>query len=263
MSKEVKKPARPLLCSVTARDEPFAHVWVVSPPAAGCRPEGRVLRSSGAHGGCVSIAVLPLRPAALLHAVLLRPASCHCASLDTPADAAPRASNAECCDEPSEDCSSGRPSTCNAGCARVLVPYFDDCGAALGKAARQFEDVVALCAEVNGMVSAAAGSTLAALVSAAAHSASCCSASLRGSLSLRPLLRRRRRARQKAQRARLRRPAAAPSRPSAATGTRTTPAALGTRAPPPPTARASRPPPASRATAIQTPTRRDQRGRRV
>ena len=84
-----------------------------------------------------------------------------CASPQTPADAAPRASNAECCDEPSEDCSSGRPSTCNAGCARVLVPYFDDCGAALGKAARQFEDVVALCAEVNGMVSAAAGSALA------------------------------------------------------------------------------------------------------
>ena len=53
--------------------------------------------------------------------------------------------NGECCDEPTEDCSSGRPATCNLGCARVLLPYFDDCSAALGKAARQFENVVALC----------------------------------------------------------------------------------------------------------------------
>lgn len=54
--------------------------------------------------------------------------------------------NGECCDEESEDCSSGRPSTCNIGCARVLLPYFDDCAAALGvDAAAQFADVVALC----------------------------------------------------------------------------------------------------------------------
>jgi hypothetical protein len=30
--------------------------------------------------------------------------------------------NAECCDEPTEDCSSGEPAVCNAGCAAVLVP---------------------------------------------------------------------------------------------------------------------------------------------
>ena len=40
------------------------------------------------------------------------------------ADLASRAADvtAECCDEPTEDCSSGMPATCNAGCAAVLVP---------------------------------------------------------------------------------------------------------------------------------------------
>ena len=53
--------------------------------------------------------------------------------------------NYECCDEPEEDCSSGRPSTCNAGCAQLLLPFFSDCGSLLGKAAGDYEDVVALC----------------------------------------------------------------------------------------------------------------------
>lgn len=39
--------------------------------------------------------------------------------------------HAECCDEPDEDCSSGQPATCNAGCAAVLVPYFHDCRSTL------------------------------------------------------------------------------------------------------------------------------------
>lgn len=39
--------------------------------------------------------------------------------------------HAECCDEPTEDCSSGQPASCNAGCAAVLVPYYQDCRAAL------------------------------------------------------------------------------------------------------------------------------------
>eukprot|EP01045_Picozoa_sp_COSAG04_P034530 COSAG04_NODE_7601_length_1099_cov_1.453546_2_plen_179_part_00 len=30
--------------------------------------------------------------------------------------------NTECCDEPTEDCSSGYPATCNQGCARVPSP---------------------------------------------------------------------------------------------------------------------------------------------
>ena len=29
--------------------------------------------------------------------------------------------NTECCDEPTEDCSSGYPATCNEGCAAVLL----------------------------------------------------------------------------------------------------------------------------------------------
>ena len=35
--------------------------------------------------------------------------------------------NTECCNEPEEDCSSGQPATCNAGCAAVLLPYIEDC----------------------------------------------------------------------------------------------------------------------------------------
>eukprot|EP01052_Picozoa_sp_SAG31_P059215 SAG31_NODE_18541_length_632_cov_1.362101_1_plen_170_part_10 len=54
--------------------------------------------------------------------------------------------NDECCDEPTEDCTSGRPSTCNLGCAHVLLPFFDDCASTLGTAATAlFDDVVALC----------------------------------------------------------------------------------------------------------------------
>ena len=40
--------------------------------------------------------------------------------------------NAECCDEPTEDCSGGAPATCNSRCAAVLVPYFEDCQRILG-----------------------------------------------------------------------------------------------------------------------------------
>lgn len=53
--------------------------------------------------------------------------------------------NRECCNEPSEDCSTGRPATCNLGCAYVLLPYFKDCADALGDAAASFDDVVQLC----------------------------------------------------------------------------------------------------------------------
>jgi hypothetical protein len=53
--------------------------------------------------------------------------------------------NVECCDEPTEDCSSGIPTSCNIGCARVVLPFFEDCSTALGKHASDFDDVVALC----------------------------------------------------------------------------------------------------------------------
>ena len=50
-----------------------------------------------------------------------------------------------CCDEPDEDCTSGYPHTCNAGCAAVFLPFWLDCRSALGKDSRQFEPTVALC----------------------------------------------------------------------------------------------------------------------
>ena len=62
-------------------------------------------------------------------------------------DARSAAVNAECCDEPAEDCSSGQPSTCNLGCARVLLPFFDDCGSAPSGSSlvEAFDDVARLC----------------------------------------------------------------------------------------------------------------------
>jgi hypothetical protein len=33
----------------------------------------------------------------------------------------------ECCDEPTEDCNSGFPATCNAACATVLLPMQEAC----------------------------------------------------------------------------------------------------------------------------------------
>ncbi len=55
----------------------------------------------------------------------------------------------ECCDEPTEDCSSGQPATCNVGCAAVLVPYYQDCRAALAADAdvlAAVESAVQMCA---------------------------------------------------------------------------------------------------------------------
>jgi hypothetical protein len=54
-------------------------------------------------------------------------ATCETADLSKRAAAV----TAECCDEPTEDCSSGQPAVCNVGCAAVLVPYFQDCHDAL------------------------------------------------------------------------------------------------------------------------------------
>ena len=51
----------------------------------------------------------------------------------------------ECCDEPSEDCSSGYPRTCNAGCAALFLPFWAECRTALGKGSQHFEPVVAMC----------------------------------------------------------------------------------------------------------------------
>lgn len=57
--------------------------------------------------------------------------------------------HAECCDEPTEDCSSGQPASCNAGCAAVLLPYYQDCRAVLADDAQilaAVESAVQTCA---------------------------------------------------------------------------------------------------------------------
>lgn len=56
--------------------------------------------------------------------------------------------DAECCDEPSEDCSGGAPHTCNAGCAAVLEPFWEDCASALPDTLHTvLRDTVRLCSD--------------------------------------------------------------------------------------------------------------------
>ena len=52
---------------------------------------------------------------------------------------------ATCCDEASEDCSQGYPTTCNIDCAKVLLPFFMECAEELGDAYAMMVQVVALC----------------------------------------------------------------------------------------------------------------------
>lgn len=67
----------------------------------------------------------------------------HAGTCDLPSRT--EAVNSECCDEPTEDCSSGQPVACNVGCAAVVLPFFRDCSNILGKHASDFDSVVALC----------------------------------------------------------------------------------------------------------------------
>eukprot|EP01050_Picozoa_sp_SAG11_P036591 SAG11_NODE_14000_length_629_cov_1.003774_1_plen_209_part_11 len=53
--------------------------------------------------------------------------------------------NAECCDEPDEDCSGGKVHTCNAGCGALIIPLWTSCRAQLGSAAKTLQDAVTLC----------------------------------------------------------------------------------------------------------------------
>ena len=60
----------------------------------------------------------------------------------------------ECCDEPSEDCSSGVPATCNAGCADIVIAFWDECQtpfaiASGSQAAQLFQGVVSRCQAAN------------------------------------------------------------------------------------------------------------------
>ena len=59
-------------------------------------------------------------------------------------DAALEAVNAECCDEPTEDCSSGYPATCNADCAAVLRPLQAACAAFLTSGGKALAPVMHL-----------------------------------------------------------------------------------------------------------------------
>ena len=61
-----------------------------------------------------------------------------------------QAITAACCDEPSEDCTGGYPQTCNAGCASLFLPFWDECRSTLGKDSRHFEPAVALCEAASG-----------------------------------------------------------------------------------------------------------------
>ena len=59
--------------------------------------------------------------------------------------------DAACCAAEGDDCSSGRPATCSARCAPVLLRFFTECSAQLGYAlARQYNDVVKLCRAEEG-----------------------------------------------------------------------------------------------------------------
>jgi hypothetical protein len=55
--------------------------------------------------------------------------------------------HSECCDESAEDCSSGQPTSCNTGCAKVLLPYYNDCRPLLAKMkiAGELKAVAKLC----------------------------------------------------------------------------------------------------------------------
>eukprot|EP01047_Picozoa_sp_COSAG01_P051313 COSAG01_NODE_5282_length_4358_cov_16.208734_1_plen_253_part_00 len=66
------------------------------------------------------------------------------ASCRTALSARTKAVSDECCNEPTEDCSSGAPAVCNAGCAAVFLPFWADCSSLLPDAA-QYQSTVALC----------------------------------------------------------------------------------------------------------------------
>ena len=66
------------------------------------------------------------------------------------ADARSAAVNAECCGD--ADCSSGAPDTCDAACARLLLPFVEDC-LGLGSGHRRaqsspFDGIIAECRAV-------------------------------------------------------------------------------------------------------------------
>ena len=55
---------------------------------------------------------------------------------------------AECCDEPSETCEDGYPTTCNTGCAAVLLPARASCEAGFLASGGPFKAMVNALDEV-------------------------------------------------------------------------------------------------------------------
>jgi hypothetical protein len=79
----------------------------------------------------------------------------------TPADVDARSAEvtAECCNEPSEDCTGGHPHTCNEACAAIFLPFWNDCRPVLGKDGAQLESTVALC-EASALIATSAAQQL-------------------------------------------------------------------------------------------------------
>merc|ERR1711871_59076 len=52
---------------------------------------------------------------------------------------------ATCCDEPTEDCTSGMPASCNEGCAQVFIPFMNSCSSMLGDQAVMLGGLLSQC----------------------------------------------------------------------------------------------------------------------
>ena len=94
--------------------------------------------------------------------------------------------NSACCDDPSEDCSPGYPTTCMPDCAALFLPFWDECRSALGKGSQNYEPVVALCEAVTSTTPSLADQ-LNVVCSDGTPAADCvpaCSESLHGNLML-------------------------------------------------------------------------------
>jgi hypothetical protein len=52
--------------------------------------------------------------------------------------------NAQCCGADDAACANGLPRSCDAGCAKVFLPFWDSCGWELGSA-EEYASVIALC----------------------------------------------------------------------------------------------------------------------
>jgi hypothetical protein len=115
------------------------------PPNAALAVPGMRRRSSLALAVCIvaAFAAGRCRPAAAQKAAAV------CSPSALPQRTA--AVNAECCNDKDEDCSSGVPATCDAGCAGVFLPFWRDCAGALGAdGSALLSGVVAECQRAAG-----------------------------------------------------------------------------------------------------------------